>query len=843
MESARMLRNAELSRKSAAESMVLLKNVYNTLPLLGSVEEPVPVAVFGVGQIYTVKGGTGSGNVNNLRTIPLLEGLELCGSLQPDALLARKYRTWGLSHENLCVEGFMEPKGYFNPEMPLTDQEISSFAAQNDAALMVITRVAGEGADMRAEEGMLYLTGEEKTLMDQITAHFEKAVLLINTAGYVELGDYAKKFSAILFMGLPGQDAGAVADVLTGKVMPSGHLTDTWPLSYSQYPTYGKFAALLGNGRWNEDMGRRSEQISVPYEDDIFVGYRYFDTFGEEVLYPFGYGLGYGKTEIASYAMAVTGGEVTVSVTVENTGEVYPARQVVQVYLSCPDGKLEKPYQTLCAFGKTSLLAPGEEETLELTFRLSDCASFDEETYSYILEKGHYYVRIGDSSRSTTVCGALYLPQTVTTQVLSDRMGHVPGDFKPISKAGVTPITYPGEEEELTFAKDHAIRLSPRDFRTVTAHYKAAPKPLRHGKADLRLRDVYAERCTLKELVASMDASDLCKLVCGIGMDFAGFPTDMFSDDNMPPMPNGIIGSSSMKVRGAAGETADLWEKYGIPPITLADGPAGVRIAQKIKNDEGEVVAQQLCTAFPVGSLLSCSWDKELLHAFGNAVAEEMLEYGVELWLAPGMNIHRDPLCGRNFEYFSEDPMIAGFCAAAITQGVQKNGVGVTVKHFAGNNQETQRTNSNDIVTQRALREIYLKGFEIAVKESQPYAIMTSYNDINGMPSANNYDLCTAICREEWGFKGLIMTDWGGGISMPALSMCAGNDMLQPGGQGMIDEIATALASDEETVNRGVTEYREKMTVGQLQRSAEHILSVILRCVTVQRMLKKELAE
>ena len=843
MESARMLRNAELSRKAAAESMVLLKNVHNTLPLLGSQEEPMPISVFGVGQIYTVKGGTGSGNVNNLRTIPLLEGLELCGSLQPDALLARKYRTWGLSHENLCVEGFMEPKGYFNPEMPLTDQEIASFSAVTDAALMVITRVAGEGADMRAEEGMIYLTQEEKNLMDQITAHFEKSVLLINTAGYMELGEYAKKFSAVLFMGLPGQDAGAVADVLTGKVMPSGHLTDTWPLTYSQYPTFGKFAALLGNGRWNEDMGRKSEQISVPYEDDIFVGYRYFDTFGQEVQYPFGYGLGYGKTEIASYAMAVTGRDVTVSVAVENTGEVYPARQVVQVYLSCPDGKLEKPYQTLCAFGKTKLLAPGEEETLELTFSLSDCASFDEENYSYILEKGHYYVRIGDSSRSTTVCGALYLPQTVTTQVLSDRMGHVPEDFKTISKAGTTPITYPGEEEELAFAKDHAIRLSPRDFKTLTTHYKDAPKALRHGKADLRLRDVYAERCTLNEFVASMDASDLCKLVCGIGMDFSGFPADAFADGNMPPMPGGIIGSSGMKVRGAAGETADLWEKYGIPPITLSDGPAGIRITQQIKNDEGEVIAQQLCTAFPVGSLLACSWDKELLKGFGNAVAEEMLEYGVELWLAPGMNIHRDPLCGRNFEYFSEDPMIAGFCAAAITQGVQKNGVGVTVKHFAGNNQETQRTNSNDIVTQRALREIYLKGFEIAVKESQPYAIMTSYNDINGMPSANNYDLCTAICREEWGFKGFIMTDWGGGISMPALSMCAGNDMIQPGGEMVVDEIATALASDEETVSRGVTEYKEKMTIGQLQRSAVHILSVILRCVTVQRMLKKELSE
>ena len=840
--SARMLRNAAISRQLAAESMVLLKNVHNTLPLLGSPEEPLPISVYGVGQIYTVKGGTGSGNVNNLKTIPLLEGLENCPTLTPDALLARKYRTWGLSHENLCVEGFMEPKGYYNPEMPLTDQEISSFAAVTDAAIMVITRVAGEGADMRAEDGMLYLTDGERTLMDQITAHYEKTILLLNTAGYVELGQYAQKFSAVVFMGLPGQDAGAVADLLTGKVMPSGHLTDTWPLSYSQYPTYGKFAALLGNGRWNEDMGRRSQQISVPYEDDIYVGYRYFDTFGQEVLYPFGYGLGYGKTEITEYSLAVTGGQISVTARVENTGEVYPARQVVQVYLSCPDGKLEKPYQVLCAFGKTALLSPGESQTLTLAFSLSDFASFDETTYSYILEKGHYYVRLGDHSRATTVCGALYLPQDVTTKVLSDRMGHTPGDFKPLSKEGVSPITYPGEEEELSFAKAHAIRISARDFKTFTQKYKSAPQALRHGRTDLRLRDVMNETCSLSELVASMDASDLCKLVCGIGMDLAGFPMDAFNEDKLPPLPgSGIIGDGGMKVRGAAGETADLWEKYGIPPNTLSDGPAGIRIAQQVKNDDGEVILQQLCTAFPVGSLLSSSWDQDLLKRFGDAVAAEMVEYGVELWLAPGMNIHRDPLCGRNFEYFSEDPMIAGFCAASITQGVQKNGVGVTIKHFAGNNQETQRTNSNDIVSQRALREIYLRGFEIAVREAQPYAIMTSYNDINGVPSADNYDLCTAICREEWGFKGLIMTDWGGGISSPALSMCAGNDMIQPGGQDVVEELATALASDDPTVSRGAAEYSEKMTIGQLQRSVVHILSVLLRCQSVQRLLKADI--
>ena len=839
--SARMARNGAVSRSLAAQSMVLLRNIHNTLPLLGTEEEPVRLAVFGVGQIYTVKGGTGSGNVNNIKSIPLLEGLIATKSLLPDPELARQYRNWCLAHENLCVEGFMEPKGYYNPEMPMTETEVRSFAVSNDAAIMVLTRVAGEGADMRAEPGMIYLTDEEKRLMDAITDSFPRSVLLLNTAGYLELGEYAQKFSAVLFMGLPGQDAGAVADVLTGAVMPSGRLTDEWPLRYDQYPSAGEYSEKHFNGNVNTTMGQKQEQINVYYTDGIYVGYRYFDTFGEEVLYPFGFGLDYGKTELTAYSLAATGDQISVTATVENTGDVYPARQVVQVYLSCPAGKLEQPLQKLCAFGKTGLLEPGESETLTIRFRLSDMASFDEETSSYILEPGHYFIRVGTDSRATAVAGAVYLPEAVATQVLSDRMGHVPEDFRPLSNRGVTGWTYPGEAEELKFAKNHAIRLQAREFPKLVQRYAELEKPLERRRTGLRLRDVYDKTCSLREFVASMDASDLCALACGIGMDISGMPEEIQNSSDFTPPFDGMIGSGGMKVPGAAGETADLWEKYGIPPISLADGPAGIRIAQKVKNDDGEVIRQQLCTAFPVGSLLACSWDEDVLRRFGQAVAEEMAEYGVDLWLAPGMNIHRNPLCGRNFEYFSEDPLIAGFCAAAITNGVQKSGMGVTIKHFAANNQETLRANSNDIVSQRALREIYLKGFELAVKQAQPYSVMTSYNDINGMPSANNYDLTTAILRDEWGFKGLVMTDWGGGISLPALSMCAGNDMIQPGGPSVIQELADALASETAAENRGLRDYAEKMTLAHLQRSAMHIIGVILRCSGAVRQLKNDL--
>ncbi len=836
----RMKKNAALSRTLAAESMVLLRNVENTLPLTGTPEAPDAVALFGVGQIYTVKGGTGSGNVNNLKTVSLLEGMIADPCLRVNALLARKYRTWCMGHENLCVEGFMEPKGSCNPEMPLSREEVAQAAAESDTAVMVVTRVAGEGSDMRAEPGMILLTAEEKALMDHITACFSRTVLLLNTAGFLELEDYAAKFTAVLFMGLPGQDAGAVADVLTGKVLPSGHLTDTWPLRYDQYPTAGEFSKQYGNGNMADFMGRPQEQIDVKYTEDIFVGYRYFDSFREPVRYPFGFGLTYGASALTGWSLSATGDEIAVSVTVENTGEIYPVRQVVQVYVSCPEGKLDQPLNKLCAFGKTKSLRPGESQELTMTFRLSDAASFDAETGRELLEAGCYVIRVGTDSRTTSVAGAVVLPETVTVRNLSNRMGDVPPDFKPLSNRGVPAYTYPGEAEELEFAKAHAIRLRARDFSPVTVRYDPPPKALTRRRTGLRLADVEGKICSLREFVASMDASSLCALCCGVGMEMQGMPEAMREDPDFVPPFEPMEGT--MLVPGAAGQTADLWETCGIPAVSLADGPAGIRITREIKDADGELVRRQICTAFPVGSLLACSWDMDVLRRFGEAVALEMQEYGVDIWLAPGMNIHRDPLCGRNFEYFSEDPLVSGLCAAAVTAGVQKSGLGVTIKHFAGNEQETLRACSNDIVTQRALREIYLKGFEIAVKRGDPFCVMTSYNDIGGLPSANNPDLTTAILRDEWGFRGFVMTDWGGGISRPALSLCAGNDMIQPGGPAVIRELAEALASEEPVKNRGLREYSQKLTLAELQLSALHILRVLLRCGSVRRKLREELA-
>ncbi len=838
---ARMLENAAVSRSAAANSMVLLKNVQNTLPLTG--DTPVKVAVFGIGQIYTVKGGTGSGDVNVLRSTNVLDGIAACPGLEPDAFLARKYRNWALEHPNRCVEKNFHMPYHHNEEMPLTGLDLPLLAASNECALIVLSRVAGEGEDMAYGPGTLALAEQERALIDAVTAAFARTVLVLNVPGFLEIAEVSRKVSAILFMGLAGQEGGhALCDVLTGAVCPSGKLTDTWPLRYSDYPTASDYGTLHPNGNTVTAMGQTTEQTDVPYTDGIYVGYRYFDTFGTEVLYPFGYGLTYGAPVLTACAAGLDGQTVTVTAEITNQSEIYPCRQVVQVYASLPQGVLEQPKQILITFGKTRLLQPGESETLQLSFPVSELSSYDTAQAAYVLEAGHYYIRVGSSSRDTRVAGALFLKNRVTVRKLRNCLSGGPLPFRELSNRDAAAWTYPGEKEELSFAENHAIRLTERGMKPSKVRYSSPFGGCKPGRGSVTLADVRRGEATLEELVASMTSQDLCRLACGVGMDLSGMPP---MDDGAPvPFdgavgPGGILGSVSLSVPGAAGETADLRKEYGIPPIVLADGPAGLRLRRDLTGEDGTVTGYQICTAFPVGSLLACSWDRTLVEEVGRAVGREMREYHVDLWLAPGMNIHRNPLCGRNFEYYSEDPVVSGSMAAAITKGVQAVSGGVTIKHFAGNNQELLRTCSNDLVSERAFRDIYLLGFQIAVQSGRPWAIMTSYNDICGVPAANNYDLCTAIARDEWGFDGLIMTDWGGGISEPALSMWAGNDMLQPGGPGNVATLEAALASGEAVENRGTRSFAQPLTRAMLEQSAMHILGVILKTGAMQRMLQE----
>lgn len=834
----RMRNNTELARRIAAESMVLLKNSNECLPL----QSGTNAAVFGVGQFNTVKGGTGSGEVNNLNTVSIMDGLAGCAEINTDPELYELYKEHAGSSKIEKV-GLLEYSANHYEEYVPEPGVIEECARRNDVAVVVVTRLAGEGADVDRSE--ICLTVKERELLEAVCGRFASTILVLNTPGYMEISEYMERLAAVLFVGLPGQEGGnAVADVLTGKVCVSGKLTDTWPLSCDDYPNTEYFGKYYPNGNATFHRAKKFVQTDVPYHDDIYVGYRYFDTFGVDVLFPFGYGLSWGEAAVENSKVTLENGIVTVSCHVQNKSANRPCREVVEVYASAPDGRLEKPYQELKGFKKTGVLEPQRGEKVTVSFAVRDLASYDESTASYILEPGYYYVRAGFSGRDTHIAGAVYVENEIVTSRLENMFDALPADFERLSKKGQTPITYPGEETEKREAEASAAVLASRDVECFTAKY-SKPFVSSQGRVGLRLEDVLAGKGSFEELAASMTEEELCRFVCGQGMDFSSFEgfnanaskNDEQSNDVFVLIQTQGGGDAVFVVPGEAGQTRDYTETLGVPPMVLADGPAGLRLTRDVKKN-GEIVAHQYCTAFPTGSILACCFDPELMRQFGAAVGEEMAEYQIDLWLAPGLNIHRNPKCGRNYEYFSEDPVVSGICAASITQGVQSQGGGTTIKHLAANNQEFMRGQSNDILSERALREIYLRGFEIAVKTSHPKALMTAYNDVNGIPCADSRELCTYILRDEWGFDGLVMTDWGGGNSHPAMSMWAGNDMIQPGGALSFERLLNALTDGKPVVSNGVRRVEMTITRSMVEECAVRIMRVIADSLAYKRWKK-----
>ncbi|HEX3076954.1 MAG TPA: glycoside hydrolase family 3 C-terminal domain-containing protein [Lachnospiraceae bacterium] len=779
----REVRNRALTREAAAEGMVLLKN-QDVLPIASGKK----IALFGAGARHTVKGGTGSGDVNERHSVSIEEGLRNAGyeivtqswlddydnSYMQSRLDWKKELERIGEEKNIGIGGaYFSSPAYKAPAGRLiTQADIES--ASTDTAIYVISRVAGEGADRLYTKGDYLLTDEEKENIKIVAKAFRKTLLVINAGGVVDLSilDEAD-IPALMFISQPGMEGGnAFCDIISGKVTPSGKLTSTWARNYEDYPNAKTFSHMNGN------------IIEEYYEEGIFVGYRYFDSFQVQPRYAFGDGLSYTQFLVKTEQVTVANQAVEVTVSVENTGNQYAGKEIVQVYASCPQGRLVKEYQRLVAFGKTGSLNPGEKETLVLRFGLWQLESYDTGKASYIMEKGDYQVRVGQSSTQTQVAAVIELQEDVVTEKLTNvcPLHNSLKEIKPEKP-------YPNE----TYDGVPRITLKSTDIRKNAITY---------GRKQEIPEDI-------RNLVERMSEKELATLACGAQ---GGNSTS-------------IIGAAGFTVPGAAGETTGiLRENYNIPAIVLADGPAGIRLADRyqVNEKDGSIYQTdffstvekgflqqhewheeakdyyQYCTAIPVGTLLAQTFDEELLKRVGAMIAEEMDEFRVTLWLAPGLNIHRNPLCGRNFEYYSEDPFVSGIIAAAITLGVQTvGGVGTTIKHFACNNQEDNRRGSDSIVSERALREIYLKGFEIAVKTSQPMSIMTSYNKINGVHAANNYDLCTKVAREEWGFEGVIMTDWtttnNGGGSSAAKCMSAGNDLVMPGNSNDIKEILEAL--------------------------------------------------
>ncbi len=835
--SEREKRNTNRAREIASQCTVLLEND-GTLPL----KQTGKIALYGNGARATVQGGTGSGEVNTRKNVCVEEGLKSAGFTVSTAAWLDRYeglldkakreyrKTLDRLEKETGLPAMIHTFTYVfeEPDVPeITKEDIE--ASDTDTAVYVLSRDSGEGKDRYNRKGDYRLWDSERSAIEILAKNYAHVIVVLNIGGIIDIKEITEigGIGSVLLMGQLGNIGGeALSDVLLGKETPSGKLSDTWAKHYEDYPSSETFSH--NNGDVNDD----------DYTDGIFVGYRYFDTFGVEPAYCFGYGRSYTDFEMETLSVEKEGGTVRIAVRVKNTGADYAGKEVVQVYVSAPDGKLQKPYQELAGFKKTKKLLPKEEETVSVTFAVGSLASYDEERAAWILEPGDYIVRVGNSSRNTKAEGLLRLTEEIVTERLTNRM-------QPVKKVEelVRPAVVPQ-----TVQTDRILTFSADEIETRTVTYgEIETEPYTTSESGrIMLEDVRAGRYSLKELVAQLTPEEMAKLCVGrIIRDERG---------------KSIIGAASTTVPGAAGETtADLLESRGIRNIVLADGPAGLRLEPHFQTDrEGRYLGgwgnlasrpyetpkdkevidyYQYCTAIPIATSLAQTWDLELIEEAGKIVGEEMKELGVTLWLAPGMNIHRNPLCGRNFEYYSEDPLLSGKCAAADTRGVQSYpGAGTTIKHFAVNNQEDNRMYANVHVSERALREIYLKGFEIAVKESQPMAIMTSYNLANGTHTANSRDLLMAIARDEWGFEGVVMTDWGttgdfGKLfckdiiypsSSPAMCIYAGNDLIMP---GVDEDVACILNS----YYKKDEEFAGVVTLRNLQECAMRVIKAVLR--------------
>lgn len=809
------LTHRALSGRAAREGMVLLKNEGQLLPL----QKGSKVALFGAGAVVTIKGGTGSGDVNARETVSIADGLEQAGFSLTTKQWLSSYRhiydqeriRWREAVWKKADASTDQTMGFFDAYTStpfLIPSGAPAYATDTDTAVFVLSRNAGEGADRYCAPGDYYLTAQEKELLTQVCGLYAHVVVVLNIGGLVDLCflDSFSAIEAVIYAQQPGMEAGsALAALLCGEADFSGKLTDSWAYRYEDYPSAPTFSH--NNGDITQDR----------YEEGIFVGYRFFDTYEKPVRYCFGYGLSY--TQFSLQTMGITHfdlgtdhAEIGVQVQVTNTGK-YTGREVVQVYVSCPQSGMEKEYRRLAGYAKTQLLMPGQMQELMIRFPLEALSSFSEQLPGFVLEQGRYGIFVGSSLDASQPEASLLLQD----ELIAQRTKHICPLQTDLRDTALLP-PFPAEriaarraDWERALAGKPEILLHQGDLVTRSALYTEGYEEIPQE---------------VQTYVDSLSTDQLIRLATGeIGN----------SKSN--------LGSAGKSVPGSAAQTSTCALEQNLASIVLADGPAGLRLIREYQVENGEMVPAplemsmeqgflcreqpekrgetwyQYCTAFPVGTLLAQTWDTELLREVGKAVAQEMQLFGVTLWLAPGMNIHRNPLCGRNFEYYSEDPLVSGLCAAAITRGVQSEyGCGTTIKHFACNNQEDNRKHSNSIVSERALRELYLRGFEIAVRISQPMAMMTSYNLINGVHAANSHDLCTAVARNEWGFRGLIMTDWTTTHDGPDCTasgcMRAGNDVVMPG-----------IGGDHENMRAELAE--GTLSIRQLKRSVCHLVMTI----------------
>ena len=780
-------------RALAPECMVLLRS-NGAFPLA----EPGEIALFGSGARHTVKGGTGSGDVNSRHVTTIEEGLEAAGfTIVTRPWLEAYDRIRLRAHEDFIADiraeaaerglpAIMVGMGSVMPEPEYTIPLVIPAGTDPHAAVYVLSRTSGEGSDRTPEAGDLSLTNTE---IRDILALNERFLLVLNVGGVVDLSPLDDVANILLLSQLGATVGDAFADVLLGRAYPSGKLATTW-------------------AAWDEDdqIGDFGDPDDTRYREGVYVGYRFYDSVGKEPLLPFGFGMGYTTFDVQIRQVSLDCARVSIDVDVTNIGG-YPGKETIQVYASVPAGRLDQPLQALAGFTKTDEIAPGATARITVDVDLTDLASYDEASHATILEAGRYLLRAGTSSRQLSPVAVVELAQDATVRHLAGDLGE-PGftDWKP---------------------EVPAVLDIPAGLPVLTV-----------DPADLRLPD-HAEPDEQSALEGFSEALTFARGLCDDELVHI-----VLGDYRRGEESGSIVGAASTTVVGAAGQTTTRIP--GLPSIIMADGPAGLRLAPtygvdaegpfslgdsslpatflELMDDAGREalgiadepqprepteIREQYTTAIPIGTALAQSWNPVLAERLGDVVGAEMERFGIHLWLAPAFNLHRSVLCGRNFEYLSEDPLLAGRLAAAITRGVQTHpGRGVTIKHLACNNQETNRLNSNSRVSPRALRDLYLRAFEICVRQARPAAVMTSYNLINGVHTSESAQLLEVILRREWGFDGLIMTDWvvdgmtHSDMKHPrataAATIKAGNELFMPGGETDREDLLAALERGSE---------------------------------------------
>lgn len=783
-----MQQYALCARQAAADGIVLLRNEGHVLPLSAGTK----IALFGRAQFHYYKSGTGSGGMVNTEYVTgvreaLLADPRFSITDEPE----RTYQTWLKDHPFETGKGWAaEP--WYQEEMPVSRELAGKAAAQADAAVVIIGRTAGEDKDNSAQPGSWYLTEAEMEMLRAVTSAFDRTVVLLNTGNIIDMnwvGEFRPQAVAYIWQG--GQEGGnGVLDVLSGDVSPSGKLPDTIARSIDAYPSTANFG----------------DPVKNYYREDIYVGYRWFETFAEkDVLYPFGFGLSYTEFEISALEMSPAGPTYfRMAARVRNVGD-RPGRETIQLYVEPPQGKLGKAMRNLVAFVKTMTLAPGQSACVDLKVSWKSLSSFDDSGVTgnidaYVLESGDYRFYLGSDVRSAVYAGKFHLDETECVEQLTEALAP-PFSFERVM-AKKMPAAQTLSPVYETVAPRRGLSQKEKRDRNIPAEISQT------GDRGIRLTDVAEGKYSIEDFVAQMSDKDLVTIVRGEGMC----------------SPRVTPGTG-----GAFGGVSDSLCALGVPTACVSDGPSGIRMDSGAK-----------AFALPIGTMLASTFDPELVEKLYSFEGLELRKNKIDALLGPGMNIHRNPLNGRNFEYYSEDPLLSGEMAASVLKGLHSAGVDGVIKHFVMNNQEFKRHEVMGIVSRRAARELYLRGFEIAVKEGNAHAVMTTYGPVNGLYTSSSYDLIQTILRGEWGFDGVVMTDWWAAgseedgvadLKDEAAMIRAGNDLnmvtTEPAENTTGDNSEKALAAG--TVMR--SEY---------QRSAIEICRYLMRTPAFARAAGRE---